>query len=48
MISGSSKLTSEYWLLDADDPTGEFRVVAPRRQGVEYAVEHQWRRHDGC
>ena len=27
-------------LLDADDPTGEFRVVAPRRQGVEYGVEH--------
>ena len=28
-------------ILDADDPTGEFRVViAPRRQGVEYGVEH--------
>jgi oligopeptidase B len=35
-----SKTTTEYAVLDADDPTGEFRVVAPRRQGVEYHVEH--------
>ncbi|HEX9063776.1 MAG TPA: S9 family peptidase [Streptosporangiaceae bacterium] len=41
VISTSSKLTSEDWLLDAGDPAGEFRVVAPRRQGVEYSVDHQ-------
>ncbi len=41
VISTSSKLTSEDWLLDAGDPGGEFRVVAPRRQGVEYSVDHQ-------
>ncbi len=41
VISASSKLTSEEWLLDADDPTGQARVVAPRRQGVEYSVDHQ-------
>src|SRR5579859_60618 len=41
VIESSSKLTSEAWLLDADDPAGQFRVVAPRRQGVEYGVEHQ-------
>ncbi|HUZ54132.1 MAG TPA: S9 family peptidase [Streptosporangiaceae bacterium] len=41
VISTSSKLTSEDWLLDAGDPTGEFRVVVPRRQGVEYSVDHQ-------
>ena len=34
-----SKLTSEGWLLDAATPDGEFSVVAPRRQGVEYDVE---------
>jgi oligopeptidase B len=39
-IHTSSKLTSEVHLLDAADPTGEFTVVAPRRQGVEYEVEH--------
>ncbi len=41
VISTSSKLTSEEWLLDAAIPTGEFTVVAPRRQGVEYSVDHQ-------
>jgi oligopeptidase B len=39
-----SKVTSESWVLDADDPTGEFRVVAPREQGVEYAIEHHGER----
>ena len=41
VISAASKLTSEVWLLDAAHPAGEFTVVAPRRQGVEYEVEHQ-------
>jgi oligopeptidase B len=41
IISVYSRLTSETWLLDAGDPDGEFRVVAPRRHGVEYGVEHQ-------
>jgi oligopeptidase B len=40
VLAVGSKVTSEYHLLDATDPTGEFRVVAPRRQGVEYSVEH--------
>ncbi|HUF31920.1 MAG TPA: S9 family peptidase [Acidimicrobiales bacterium] len=35
-----SKVTSESWVLDADDPTGPFRVVAPREQGVEYTIQH--------
>jgi oligopeptidase B len=41
LISSASKLTSEVRLLDAATPTGDFRVVAPRRAGVEYDVEHQ-------
>lgn len=41
VISTSSKLTSEEWLLDASDPAAELRVVAPRRQGVEYSIDHQ-------
>jgi oligopeptidase B len=39
VIGAGSKLTSEYRLLSTDDPEGEPRVVAPRRQGVEYDVE---------
>src|SRR5215831_5957385 len=37
----ASSLTSEVWLLDAATPTVAPRVVLPRRQGVEYSVEHQ-------
>ena len=39
MIGIGSKTSSEVRILDAADPTGEFRVVAPRRDGVEYEVE---------
>lgn len=39
MIGLGSKTTSEVRILDAADPTGEFRVVAPRCEGVEYDVE---------
>ena len=35
-----SQITSEYHVLAADDPWGRFEVVAPRRQGVEYSIEH--------
>lgn len=40
VIAVGSKITSEYRIVEADDPTGEFRVVAPRRHGIEYGVEH--------
>ena len=40
-ITIASSLTSEVWLLDAATPTMAPRVVLPRRQGVEYSVEHQ-------
>ena len=40
MISLSSKITSEVLVLDAADPTGEFQVIWPRRDGIEYGVEH--------
>ncbi|MBD1319706.1 S9 family peptidase [Gordonia hankookensis] len=40
MIGVGSKITSEVYVLAADDPTGEFRSIAPRVEGVEYSVEH--------
>src|SRR6266542_3367592 len=40
-ISVGSKLPSEVRLLDAARPDGEFSMVLPRRQGMEYSVEHQ-------
>ncbi|HEY5165341.1 MAG TPA: S9 family peptidase, partial [Acidimicrobiia bacterium] len=42
-IDVESKVTTEAWLLDADDPDGTPRVVAPREEGVEYRVEHHHR-----
>jgi oligopeptidase B len=39
VLGVGSKLTSEYWLLPAAEPESTPRLVAPRRQGVEYDVE---------
>jgi len=39
LIGIGSKLTSEFQLLPTDDPESAPRVVAPRREGVEYDVE---------
>src|SRR4051812_37249151 len=39
IIGAGSKITSEFRLLSTDDPEGEPRIIAPRRQGVEYDVE---------
>ncbi len=36
----SSHTTSEIHFLDADTPEGDFTVIAPRRQGVEYHIDH--------
>src|SRR5690606_11676848 len=38
-IDVHSSITSEVWLIPADDPAAPPRLVAPRRQGVEYHVE---------
>ncbi|QDQ96848.1 S9 family peptidase [Tomitella fengzijianii] len=40
VIELGSKITSESWILGADDPAGEFRVVLPRSEGVEYEIDH--------
>ena len=40
VIEAGSSVTSEYHLLDARDPLGDFSVVWPREEGVEYSIEH--------
>jgi oligopeptidase B len=40
VVSLDSKLTTEQWLVDADDPGAGRRLVSSRVQGVEYHVEH--------
>jgi oligopeptidase B len=39
-IGSSSKVTDEVRVVPADDPTAEPRLIAPRRQGIEYGVAH--------
>jgi len=40
VIAAASAVTSEVWLGDAGNPDAEFTPVLPRREGVEYTVEH--------
>jgi len=35
-----SKVTSEIWYLDANQPTESFQIIQPRSPGVEYQVAH--------
>ncbi len=40
VIGSSQTLATEYRVLDADDPTGAWRVVQPRQRDHEYHVDH--------
>ncbi|MCW6003138.1 S9 family peptidase [Micromonospora sp. CPCC 205371] len=40
VIEAHSKVTSEARVIPASNPTGEPAVIAPRRQGIEYSIEH--------
>ncbi|HEV2036209.1 MAG TPA: S9 family peptidase [Candidatus Dormibacteraeota bacterium] len=41
MFSSTSQVTSECRFLASDEPEGEPRMIEPRRQAIEYSVEHQ-------
>lgn len=40
VIGSESTLTSEYRILEADNPNGDFRVFQPRVRGLEYGITH--------
>jgi oligopeptidase B len=40
VIALESTVSTEYRLLDADNPQGEFQVVQPRERDLEYHIEH--------
>lgn len=40
VVASGSAITSEVRYADAADPEAQFTVVLPRRDGVEYSVEH--------
>jgi oligopeptidase B len=39
--SSASSTTTEESVLDGRTPEGEFKVVAPRKEGVEYSLDHR-------
>jgi len=41
VIESSQTLSSESHILEADNPTGEFRVFQPRTADMEYGISHQ-------
>ncbi|UGS22225.1 S9 family peptidase [Flavobacterium cyclinae] len=40
VIGSNSTLTSEYQILDAKNPNGEFKVFHKRTRGLEYSISH--------
>ncbi|MEX0315167.1 MAG: S9 family peptidase [Allomuricauda sp.] len=40
VIGSVSTLTSEYRILDADNPEDDFKIFSPRKRGVEYSISH--------
>jgi oligopeptidase B len=40
VINSNSTLTSEYQILNADTPNGNFTVFQPRTRGLEYDISH--------
>lgn len=40
VIGSISTLTSEYRILEADKPAGNFRIFQPRERGLEYSISH--------
>ena len=40
VIGSSSTLTSEYQILEANNPNGEFRLFQKRTRGLEYGIAH--------
>ncbi|MBF4471571.1 S9 family peptidase [Flavobacterium sp. HJJ] len=39
-IESNSTLTTEYQILEADNPDGEFRIFQKRVRGLEYSISH--------
>ncbi len=40
IVGSYSTLTSEFQVLPADDPDGQFKMFSPRTRGLEYSISH--------
>jgi oligopeptidase B len=47
MIEAASHTTNEYRFLAASEPTGGFRIIAPRLDDQEYYPNHRWSEETG-
>ena len=41
VMESASHITSESWFLPADQPAGEFTIIAPREDDHEYSIDHR-------
>ena len=41
ILETASATTTELWFREADNPSGEFRLLLPRQQDIEYSITHQ-------
>lgn len=41
ILETASATTTELWFREADNPSGEFRLLLPRQQNIEYSITHQ-------
>ncbi len=39
-LTSLATITTEWRILSADDPQGEFQIFEPRKTGIEYQIEH--------
>lgn len=40
VIGSYQTMSQDYRILEADNPTGQFRIVQPRERGLEYSIDH--------
>ena len=41
VITSGGKVTTESWILESDNPQGQFRCFEPRKEGIEYHIDHR-------
>jgi oligopeptidase B len=40
ILGSQSTVSNEYWILNADNPEGQFKIFQPRERNLEYSIAH--------
>ena len=40
ILGSQSTVSNEYWILNADNPQGKFKIFQPRERNLEYSIAH--------